>query len=92
MRAIVRLSSALVHCKLAPLRLELLNALEAGGDIELDAAPVAELDAAGAQLLYVFCADAQRLGRRVVWRGAPEVLPHTAATLGMQALAQQTRP
>ena len=74
----IRLPSTLGVVQVAEYRAELLSALEAGGDLELDARGVEEIDVAGLQLLEAAHRSAIGRGLRLSFteggRGAIEAV------------------
>ncbi len=60
-------------------------ALDSAKPIKLNATAVEHVDAAGMQLLLVFCNSARAQGLKTTWTGAPPRLKEAAALLGMAA-------
>ena len=74
------------------LKQQLGGILSAGGTVHLDGAGVRAADAAGIQLLVAFSREAEMRNVEIIWRGASEVLLHSAAGLGLSALLGLAAP
>lgn len=64
----------------------LVDALDAGGDAQIDARTVERLDTSALQLLAAFVRDMHEAGRAVAWLGAPAELHRAARQLGLTGL------
>jgi len=70
----------------AALRVSLLDAVAAGGDVELDASSVETADTAGLQLLLAFKTQLQQQGRCIRWLHVGVPLQTAAQQLGLANL------
>lgn len=86
------LPAALTISEVAEVRERLLEALEAPGDLELDARAVRELDVAGLQLLESAHRTALARGKALRFvAGGRAPLEPSAAALGLRLCADATR-
>ncbi len=78
------LGDSLTIADVGELRERLRSGLDLGGTLNIDAADVEQVDAAGIQLLCVMARDARNQGLDVAWSGVSDRLSAAVRQLGLE--------